>query len=360
MRSGSIRTAIASDVGLKRRNNQDSGIARRGVYVVCDGMGGGMGGERASRLAVDRLARLADQPERGRDDIDNALAEAQHDILALGLELGGVAGTTISGLILPTVPSEASSPSKMSIPSEMSILSKATSPAETTATATPTSTNTRAATSTATATTGNPEPAKTPREFIDQAYVVNIGDSRTYHMNPLPRTDADAEQVMTDDGLTDATPLWDAASLTRITRDHSQRQEAIDSGRMLPEVAEATIPRNIITQCLGDPNGIKPDVYVADMVGRFIVCSDGLHGEVPDDRIAAIAAAHANPQEAVDALLADALNAGGTDNITVIVVDMPPVSPKHHAFSAYRLNVGEEIGVIEDSTLQTLRTLRSA
>ncbi|OZG60813.1 MULTISPECIES: PP2C family serine/threonine-protein phosphatase [Bifidobacterium] len=354
MRSGSIRTAIASDVGLRRRNNQDSGIARRGVYVVCDGMGGGMGGERASRLAVERLARLADQPERGRDDIDNALAEAQHDILALGLELGGVAGTTISGLILPTVPSEASSPSKMSIPSE------ATSPSKETATATPTSTNTRAETSTATATTANPEPAKASREFIDQAYVVNIGDSRTYHMNPLPRTDADAEPTTTDDGLTDVTPLWDATSLTRITRDHSQRQEAIDSGRMLPEVAEATIPRNIITQCLGDPNGIKPDVYVADMVGRFIVCSDGLHGEVPDDRIAAIAAAHANPQEAVDALLAAALNAGGTDNITVIVVDMPPVSPKHHAFSAYRLNVGEEIGVIEDSTLQTLRTLRSA
>lgn len=354
MRSGSIRTAIASDVGLRRRNNQDSGIARRGVYVVCDGMGGGMGGERASRLAVERLARLADQPERGRDDIDNALAEAQHDILALGLELGGVAGTTISGLILPTVPSETSSPSKMSIPSEM------TSPSKETATATPTSTNTRAETSTATATTANPEPAKASREFIDQAYIVNIGDSRTYHMNPLPRTDADAEQMMTGDGLTDATPLWDAASLTRITRDHSQRQEAIDSGGMLPEVAEATIPRNIITQCLGDPNGIKPDVYVADMVGRFIVCSDGLHGEVPDDRIAAIAAAHANPQETVDALLAAALNAGGTDNITVIVVDMPPVSPKHHAFSAYRLNVGEEIGVIEDSTLQTLRTLRSA
>lgn len=354
MSSGSIRTAIASDVGLKRRNNQDSGIARRGVYVVCDGMGGGMGGERASRLAVDRLTRLADQPERGRDDIDNALAEAQHDILALGLELGGVAGTTISGLILPNIPSETSSPSETAIPPET------TAPSETTATATPATTDTRAEMSTATITTDNPDPSKAPREFIDQAYVVNIGDSRTYHMNPLPRTDADAEQMTTGEGIADAAPLWDAASLTRITRDHSQRQEAIDSGRMLPEVAEATIPRNIITQCLGDPNGIKPDVYVADMVGRFIVCSDGLHGEVPDDRIAAIAAAHANPQEAVDALLAAALNAGGTDNITVIVVDMPPVSPKHHAFSAYRLNVGEEIGVIEDSTLQTLRTLRSA
>ncbi len=54
---------------------------------------------------------------------------------------------------------------------------------------------------------------------------------------------------------------------------------------MLPEEAEATIPRNIITQCLGDPDGIMPDVYVADLTGRFIICSDGLHGEVPDEQI---------------------------------------------------------------------------
>lgn len=44
-----------------------------------------------------------------------------------------------------------------------------------------------------------------------------------------------------------------------------------------------------------------PDVYVADLTGRFIICSDGLHGEVPDEQIAAIAAAHSSPQEAVDA-----------------------------------------------------------
>ena len=76
--------------------------------------------------------------------------------------------------------------------------------------------------------------------------------------------------------------------------------------------------------------------------------------------IAAIAAAHSSPQEAVDALVAAALDAGGTDNITVIVADMPLTEPEHHAFSAFRLDEGEDIGAIEDATLQTLRTIRSA
>ena len=81
---------------------------------------------------------------------------------------------------------------------------------------------------------------------------------------------------------------------------------------------------------------------------------------LPDEQIAAIAAAHSSPQEAVDALVAAALDAGGTDNITVIVADMPLTEPEHHAFSAFRLDEGEDIGAIEDATLQTLRTIRSA
>ena len=83
-------------------------------------------------------------------------------------------------------------------------------------------------------------------------------------------------------------------------------------------------------------------------------------GQIHDEEIAAIAAAHSSPQEAVDALVAAALDAGGTDNITVIVADMPLTEPEHHAFSAFRLDEGEDIGAIEDATLQTLRTIRSA
>ena len=45
MTTGSIRIAMTSDVGLRRKNNQDTGFAQQGVFMVCDGMGGGMGGE---------------------------------------------------------------------------------------------------------------------------------------------------------------------------------------------------------------------------------------------------------------------------------------------------------------------------
>lgn len=310
MTTGSIRIAMTSDVGLRRKNNQDTGFAQQGVFMVCDGMGGGKGGEQASQLAAQHFAQLAAMPSRTRQDIDDTLARAQHDILDLGDRLGGVAGTTCSGLVLPQDHADSASASSAALFSDAD-----------------------------------------DQDFSDQTYVVNVGDSRTYHLSPLAHADAPA---------TDIIPVWDAASLIRITRDHSQRQEAIDSGQMLPEEAEATIPRNIITQCLGDPDGIMPDVYVADLTGRFIICSDGLHGEVPDEQIAAIAAAHSSPQEAVDALVAAALDAGGTDNITVIVADMPLTEPEHHAFSAFRLDEGEDIGAIEDATLQTLRTIRSA
>lgn len=306
MTTGSIRIAMTSDVGLRRKNNQDTGFAQQGVFMVCDGMGG----EQASQLAAQHFAQLAAIPSRTRQDIDDTLARAQHDILDLGDRLGGVAGTTCSGLVLPQDHADSASARSAALFSDAD-----------------------------------------DQDFSDQTYVVNVGDSRTYHLSPLAHADAPA---------TDIIPVWDAASLIRITRDHSQRQEAIDSGQMLPEEAEATIPRNIITQCLGDPDGIMPDVYVADLTGRFIICSDGLHGEVPDEQIAAIAAAHSSPQEAVDALVAAALDAGGTDNITVIVADMPLTEPEHHAFSAFRLDEGEDIGAIEDATLQTLRTIRSA
>ncbi|NEG55839.1 PP2C family protein-serine/threonine phosphatase [Bifidobacterium platyrrhinorum] len=341
MTTGDIRAGLATDVGRRRRNNQDLGFAEHGVYVVCDGMGGGKGGERASARTIERLRALTALPTRNRADIETVLGDAQADVLELGDELGGVAGTTVTGLILvhadvddpadvqgsdgtPTRPADGP------IPDDTQDVPGGCGP------------------DTASDENGSPAPAsgpgaKAPLPYSTGhlAYVVNIGDSRTYHMDPLP------------DGTG-----WDASSLTRITRDHSQRQEAIDSGEMLPDVARSLIPRNVITQCVGDPEGIAPDLFLADATGRFIVCSDGLHAEVSGDaQIAAIAAAYDDPQQAADALVQAALEAGGSDNVTVVVVDMPLGHPLRHGWSVTKLGEEEDIGNIADETLQTLRTI---
>lgn len=155
MTTGSIRIAMTSDVGLRRKNNQDTGFAQQGVFMVCDGMGGGMGGEQASQLAAQHFAQLAAMPSRTRQDIDDTLARAQHDILDLGDRLGGVAGTTCSGLVLPQDHADSTSARSAALFSDAD-----------------------------------------DQDFSDQTYVVNVGDSRTYHLSPLAHADVPATDII--------------------------------------------------------------------------------------------------------------------------------------------------------------------
>ncbi|MDF7665543.1 serine/threonine-protein phosphatase [Bifidobacterium sp. ESL0745] len=279
-----IHAALGTDTGKKRNNNQDSALNAPGVYIVCDGMGGGIGGEHASALAIERFKSVANEPIRSRKIIESALFDAQYDVSQLGQKLGGVSGTTATGIILPAHPTADGS------------------------------------------------------EQAPLWYVINVGDSRTYHF------DCDEQ----------GKPIAD--SISHITKDHSQRQQAIDSGLMSPQMANAVIPRNIITQCIGAPQGIKPDFYAVVPQGRFLVCSDGLYSEVSDKRIAAINAANPDPQQAVDTLIKAALNAGGDDNITVMVVDVWPNEGCGRPWRASKLDDGEELETIGDVTLDSLHT----
>ncbi|MDF7640385.1 serine/threonine-protein phosphatase [Bifidobacterium sp. ESL0784] len=279
-----IRAAMGSDIGRKRRNNQDSGVNESGVYMVCDGMGGGVGGERASALTAEHFKAIAGEPIRSRQIIESALDTAQDDVYELGQDLGGVAGTTATGIILPARPGE----------------------------------------------DGN--------EQAPLWYVINVGDSRTYHFD----LDARGNAI--------------ASSISHVTKDHSQRQQAIDAGLMSPQMANATIPRNVITQCIGAPQGVRPDFYAVVPSGRFVVCSDGLYSEVPDAQIAAICQANPDPERAMEALVKAALAAGGKDNITVIVVDVWPDRPYDEPWHASKLDDGEELETIGDITLDSLHT----
>lgn len=131
-----------------------------------------------------------------------------------------------------------------------------------------------------------------------QCAVFNVGDSRVYRFC---------------DGV-----------LTQVSVDHSEVQELRDAGK-ISDVDAAVYPRrNVITRCLGGVTAAAPDVWVLEPAGRerFLVCSDGLSGEVDDAVIADVLGAHPQPQAATAALVERALEAGGHDNVAVVVADV--------------------------------------
>ena len=119
--------------------------------------------------------------------------------------------------------------------------------------------------------------------------------------------------------------LWQGARLTQLSRDHSYVQDLVKQGALTSEQARAHPHRNIVTQALGVTDPAHLDVAVQS--GEFrpgtqlLLCSDGLTEETDDARIAAIIARHdCSAQECVDTLIAAALDGGGSDNVTAILV----------------------------------------
>ncbi len=119
--------------------------------------------------------------------------------------------------------------------------------------------------------------------------------------------------------------LWNG-TLHQLTTDHSYVQLLLNAGLITEREIPGHPSRNIISQALGaggaDKVNIKVDLVSGELVecDTLLLCSDGLSGEVTDDRIAAILAATPDTQSRVDRLIAAALDAGGKDNVTVIVL----------------------------------------
>jgi serine/threonine protein phosphatase PrpC len=117
---------------------------------------------------------------------------------------------------------------------------------------------------------------------------------------------------------------WDGRSLEQMSIDHSAVQELVDAGLIRPEEAERHPERNVITRALGADDLVEPDVWLVPAAGRqaFLICSDGLTKELPDDRIAAILAGDAaHPAGMAGELVEAALAHGGRDNVSVVVVE---------------------------------------
>lgn len=118
-------------------------------------------------------------------------------------------------------------------------------------------------------------------------------------------------------------------TLHRATDDHSLVEELVREGRLTPEQAEAHPQRAIVTRALGVDSEVDVDLYTLDVEtgDRVVLCSDGLTTMVRERDIERLARAEQDPQRLAEALVGAANEAGGEDNITVVVIDVLEADP---------------------------------
>ena len=239
-----VRHGSATDVGRVRTDNEDSLLAGSPVFLVADGMGGHRSGGTASAHAVGAFEDLVGRTFVTSREFNRRLTRAARNVAALGTG-ERAPGSTLTGLLLSR------------------------------------------------------------QGALPCLRVVNIGDSRTYHLS--------------------------TQSFSQVTHDHSEVQELIDSGQLDQARALSSRNRNVITRALGAGGGdqVVADQYLlpATVGDRFIICSDGLSGHVAESLIEMVARSVPDPRNAAHELVALALAAGGRDNVTVIVVDVVDVFP---------------------------------
>ena len=128
--------------------------------------------------------------------------------------------------------------------------------------------------------------------------VFNVGDSRVY--------------------------LFERETLVQVTVDHSVVQELVDAGVIRAEDAESHPDSNVITRAVGFNIEAVPDYWVVPVRAglRLLVCSDGLTKELEVEAIRVHLAAGLAAEETAVALVEAALESGGRDNITTIVIDV--------------------------------------
>lgn len=134
----------------------------------------------------------------------------------------------------------------------------------------------------------------------ESAMIANVGDSRAY--------------------------LLRNGDIRQLTRDHSFVAEQVSAGMLTDDQARASSYRNIITRALGHRQDVDVDLFL-EQVGpgdRLLLCSDGLHSLVESAEIAEIAG-DGPLQDDVDDLIMLANERGGTDNITVVLIEVVAV-----------------------------------
>ncbi len=109
-----------------------------------------------------------------------------------------------------------------------------------------------------------------------------------------------------------------------LTHDHSWVLEEVRHNRLTPEEAAVHPRKNVLTRSIGVDATIEVDIAETDLEpgDRFLLCSDGLWGEVPDEQIAEVLISQ-EPDQAVQTLVELANTNGGPDNITVQIAVVP-------------------------------------
>jgi protein phosphatase len=140
--------------------------------------------------------------------------------------------------------------------------------------------------------------------------IVHVGDSRAY--------------LLRDD------------ELSQITTDHTYVQSLIDAGRITPDEARRHPKRNLLLRAIdgsGLPEG-DPSLREAQAGDRYLLCTDGLSGVVPDEAIARVLREVADPTAAVSTLVELALEGGAPDNVTAVLADVLSTDPDEAAREA--------------------------
>ena len=129
-----------------------------------------------------------------------------------------------------------------------------------------------------------------------KSFVAHVGDSRAY--------------------------LFREGVLNGITKDHNVVQRWVDAGVMSPEQARLDPDRHVVTRAIGAERTLRPEIRALDLVpgDLLLLCSDGLTEHLEDHEIADYLATADDLDDAANRLVEAANDAGGSDNVTVVLV----------------------------------------
>ena len=130
----------------------------------------------------------------------------------------------------------------------------------------------------------------------DRAYILNVGDSRAYHIG--------------EEGI------------VKISRDHSVVEDMVYRGDITPEEARLHPQKNLITRALGGDMKVEPDLYEKELrAGEFLLlCTDGLSNILTDQELLYEVLHGGTPESCCQRMLDLALSRGASDNVTVVLI----------------------------------------